>query len=175
MRRNRKPLVFATAIAAVLATVTGVLLATAPSGILSGTVLARSAFLDPVDIKIKVGHGDEGGNIHVRRAQDTVMQQIVIAPGGHTGWHSHPGPAVALVKSGALTLFSSDDRTCAGRTYFANQAFVDSGQGHVHLARNPSLTENAEVWVTYFDVTYFDVPPGASPRQDAAAPGNCSF
>ena len=170
MKANRKRRTVLTVMAAVLATVTGVLLATPPSGILSGAVLARAAFVDPVDLKFKLGPGDDGGNIHVRRAQDTVMQQIVIAPGGHTGWHSHPGPAVALVKSGTLTLFSGNDPTCSGRTYFANQAFVDSGQGHIHMARNPSLTENAEVWVTYFDV-----PPGASPRQDASNPGVCSF
>jgi hypothetical protein len=43
-------------------------------------------------------------------------------------------------------------------------------EGHVHMARNLSATENVEVWVTYFDV-----PPGRSPRVDAADPGNCGF
>jgi quercetin dioxygenase-like cupin family protein len=94
-------------------------------GILSAPVLARASFVDPVDIKFKVG-GEEAHIIHVRDAQETVMQQIVIGPGGHTGWHSHPGPAVALVKAGELTLYSSDDPTCTGRTYSAGQAFVDS-------------------------------------------------
>ena len=102
--------------------------------------------------------------------QETVMQQIVFGPGGQTGWHSHPGAAIALVKTGALTLYSADDPGCAGRTYTAGQAFVDSGQGHAHLARNESTTDNAEVWVTYLDV-----PPGASVRIDQPNPGNCGF
>ena len=107
--------------------------------------------------------------IHVPNAKETVMQQIVIAPGGTTGWHSHPGPAVALVKTGELTLFSSEDPTCTGHTFSAGQGFVDSGQGHVHNARN--MTQNpTEVWVTYFDV-----PPGGSVRVDAPAPANCGF
>jgi quercetin dioxygenase-like cupin family protein len=122
-----------------------------------------------VDIKFKVG-GQRQEVLNVRDAQETVMQQIVIGPGGHTGWHSHPGPVVVLVKAGELTLYSGDDPSCTGRTYSAGQAFIDSGQGHVHIASNLSQSQNVEVWVTYFDV-----PPGGLFRLDAAAPGNCNF
>ena len=157
----------------VAALVTAALVRTAqatPSfNIVSATVVARASFVDPVDIKFKINTGSEEV-ILAPEAQETVMQQIVIGPGGHTGWHSHPGPAVAMIKAGALALYSSDDPTCTPRIYLPGQAFVDSGQGHVHLARNLSLTENVEVWVTYFDV-----PPGTSPRLDAANPGNCGF
>ena len=93
-----------------------------------------------------------------------------IQPGRLSGWHSHPGPAVALITSGELTLYDSEDPTCTPRTYSAGQAFIDPGQGHAHLARNLSPSENVEVWVTYFDV-----PAGESPRLDAANPGNCGF
>ena len=148
---------------------TGAALATPPSGIVSATVVARAGFVDPVDIKFKVDGGQQEV-IHVRDAQETVMQQIVIGPGGSTGWHSHPGPVVVLIKSGDLTLYSGDDPTCTGRTYSAGQAFIDSGQGHVHIGRNLNPSQNAELWVTYFDV-----PPGTSVRIDAANPGNCSF
>lgn len=147
----------------------GAALATAPSGILSGTVVARGAFQDPVDLKFKI-NGDKNEVLHVAQAQDTVMQQIVIAPGGQTGWHSHPGPVVVLVTSGALTFYSSDDPSCTPRTYTAGQAFVDTGQGHVHIARNLDQTQNLVLWATYFDV-----PPGAPFRLDAPNPGNCSF
>jgi hypothetical protein len=155
---------------AVVSTVlAGAALATPGSGILSAPVLARASFVDPVDIKFKVG-GLDSDVIHVRDAQETVMQQIVIGPNGHTGWHSHPGPAVVLVKSGELTLYSSDDPTCTGRTYSAGQAFVDSGQGHVHIGRNLSQTQNTELLVTYFDV-----PTGGLFRIDAPNPGTCGF
>ena len=166
---TKRRLVLVLIAAAVPALLAGVALATPGLGIMSAPVLARASFVDPVDIKFKVG-GLDADIIHVRDAQETVMQQIVIGPGGHTGWHSHPGPAVVLVKSGELTLYSSDDPTCTGRTYLAGQAFVDSGQGHVHIARNLSQTQNAEVLVTYFDV-----PPGGPFRIDAANPGICGF
>jgi hypothetical protein len=143
-----------------------------------GTIMARAAFLDSVDIKLKVTHDSTGRRqghherevIRVRDAGDTVMQQIVIGPGGHTGWHSHPGPAIALVKSGELTLYSSDDPTCTGRTFRAGQAFVDAGQGHVHLGRNQT-SQVTEVWVTYLDVP----PVTGAVRIDAADPGTCRF
>jgi len=150
-----------------------VALATPGSPNVVATVVARAGFADSMDIRFRVRdagrHHGKRDVIHVPRAADTVMQQIVFPPGGHTGWHSHPGPAIALVKRGELTLFSSDDPTCMGRPFGVGQAFVDSGQGHVHMARNMT-TQDTEVWVTYLDV-----PPGGSPRIDAADPGTCVF
>ena len=68
------------------------------------------------------------------------------------------------------TFYSGDDPSCTPRTYTAGQAFVDSGQGHVHIARNLSETENVELWATYFDV-----PAGGGMRLDTPDPGNCTF
>jgi quercetin dioxygenase-like cupin family protein len=149
---------------------TGAALATPGSGVLSAVVVARGSFADSTDIKFKVDTlGEEV--IHVSDAQQTVMQQIIIGPGGHTGWHSHPGPVVVLVRAGALTFYSSEDPGCTPRTYAAGQAFIDRGQGHVHIARNESATENLELWATYFDV------PTATGvfRIDQPTPGNCAF
>ena len=165
---RRRHLVVAAVIASVsIGAIAAVL--TPGTGILSAPVFARASFADPTDIKFKI-NGDEKEVIHVPDARETVIQQIVIAPGGHTGWHSHPGPVVVLVKSGQLSFYDGDDATCTARTYSAGQAFVDSGQGHVHIARNESTTENLELWATYFDV-----PPGGAFRIDAPNPGNCSF
>jgi quercetin dioxygenase-like cupin family protein len=155
--------------AAVVTVLAGVALAT-PGFNVVGTIAARAGFADRVDIMFKLSEQRRGTDvIHVRNAQDTVMQQIVFGPGGHSGWHSHPGPAVVLVTQGELTLYSGEDPTCTGRTYSAGQAFIDPGQGHVHLAR-ASQTGDTVVWVTYFDV-----PPGSGVRIDADDPGNCVF
>jgi len=153
-------------VVALLIAVTGSALATPGSGA-AGTFMARAGFADPVDIKFKFGAMPEV--IHVPDARETVMQRIVFAPGGYSGWHSHPGPAVVLVIRGELTLYSGDDPSCVGQPYAAGQAFVDSGQGHVHLAQNLAA-EETEVWVTYFDV-----PSGGSVRTDEASPGFCPF
>ncbi|MGI8602421.1 MAG: hypothetical protein ACR2OZ_05415 [Verrucomicrobiales bacterium] len=156
-------------VAAVVTALVGVALATPPSGIVSATVVARASFADPVDVKFKIGEPGQEVVIHARELQDTVIQQIIIGPGGSTGWHTHPGPVVVLITAGELTLYSSEDPTCTPRTYSAGEAFVDSGQGHVHIARNLS-GQNVELWATYFDV-----PPGGPFRLDAANPGNCGF
>ncbi len=156
-------------VAGVGAALTAAVLASPGSGVLSATVVARAAFVDPTDIKFKID--DRGQEVILApQAQETVMQQITIGPGGHTGWHSHPGPVVVLIKAGALTIYSGDDPACTPRTYTAGQAFVDSGQGHVHIARNLSTTDNLELWATYFDV-----PAGAAFRLDRTDPGNCAF
>jgi len=165
MFKNR--IVVVTLLAVVMAC-TAVALATPGSGA-TGVVQARAKFLVPVDIKVKIDETHQEV-IHVPDSKDTVIQQVVFEPQGFTGWHSHPGPAIALVKSGTLTLFDGDDPSCTGKSYTAGQAFIDYGQGHVHLAANPSATQRTELWITYLDV-----PPGASPRVDQPRPGNCPF
>jgi quercetin dioxygenase-like cupin family protein len=142
---------------------------TPSSGIVSAPVFARARFADPTDVKFKVKAQSEEV-INVNNAQETVIQQIVIAPGGHTGWHSHPGPVVVLVTSGQMSFYDGDDPTCTVRTYSAGEAFIDSGQGHVHIARNESQSQNLELWATYFNV-----PFGGAFRISAPSPGNCSF
>jgi quercetin dioxygenase-like cupin family protein len=151
-------------------------LLTAPSGVLSGTVFARAAFANRTDVKFKVKDGRDEV-INATNAADTVVQQIVLAPHGSTGWHTHPGPVVVLVKSGTLSFYDGDDPTCTARTYGAGQAFVDSGQGHVHIARNEDGSQNVELWATYFDVPPPPPPPASQNnfRIDAPSPGNCSF
>jgi len=168
-KTTRMVVLTSVAVAGLVTALVRTALATPPSNIVSGTVLARASFVAPTDIMFKIKDGREEV-IHVPEAQETVMQQIIIGPLGSTGWHSHPGPAVVLIKSGELTVYSSDDPTCTGRTYSAGQAFIEHGQGLVQFAGNLSPSQNVEVWVTYFDV-----PPGGPFRLDAANPGNCGF
>ena len=100
------------------------------------------------------------------QSTDVAVQRITIQPGGHTGWHSHPGPVLVVVKTGALTFYETD---CSSRTYTAGQAFVDQGGGHVHLAKNEGSAV-LELWATYI------VPgaPGTPFRIDVPAPAGCA-
>lgn len=135
------------------------------TGIVSAPILARGTLEG--HFKIKLNKRSE--------RSDVAVQQVIIAPGGSTGWHSHPGQAVVIVKSGSFTLYDADDRRCRGTTYSADPAsrngnvFVDEGAGHVHIGRNNGTT-NAELYVTYFNV-----PLGEAPRIDVPDPGNCRF
>lgn len=138
----------------------GIALATPGSGVVAAPVIAR-ATVDADHFKLKLRDSSN-------RA-DAVIQQVTIAPGGHTGWHTHPGPAVVLVKSGEFTLYQADDRSCTGRTYRAGESFVDAGYGNVHIGRNEGAA-NVELWVAYLDV-----PVAGAFRIDEPAPGNCGF
>ncbi len=131
-------------------------------------VVARGVFADSTDIRFRI-RGLIREIVSAPHAEETVMQQIIIAPGGHTGWHSHAGPVVVLIQAGQMSFYDGEDATCTARIYSAGQSFVDIGVDHVHIARNEG-TQNLELWATYFDV-----PVGGAFRIDAADPGNCSF
>ena len=94
----------------------------------------------------------------------TVVVRYTVQPGAQFPWHSHAGPVVVNLVSGALTYVGAED--CVQRTYAAGQAFVDPGQGHVHTAFNPT---NAP---TVFVATFFDAP-AEGPLLIPAAPGGC--
>ena len=138
----------------------GIAVATPGSGIVAAPVIAR-ATVDADNFKLKLRASSNPA--------DAAIQQVTIAPGGVTGWHTHPGPAVVLVKSGEFTLYQADDPSCTGRTYGAGESFVDAGYGNVHIGRNEG-TSSLELWVTYLDV-----PVGGAFRIDAPAPENCPF
>lgn len=135
-----------------------------------GTILARGPFPDPVDLKIKATVAGERNVVQVNDAADTIVQQVTVQPGGFTGWHSHPGPAIVVVAQGTFTYYDGDDPTCTGFPYGPGETFVDLGQGHVHSARNEG-TEVVQVYVTYFDVPATVL----SPFIPADNPGVCPF
>lgn len=116
------------AAALLLLSFAGTAIGTPGSGVLSAPVLARGDFLERVDVKIKAdtGHGLVVSN--APNAGEVLVQEITIAPNGTTGWHSHPGPVVVVVKSGALTYVREDQGVCVERTYPAGKAFVDPGR-----------------------------------------------
>lgn len=87
-------------------------------------------------------------------------QELVITPGGHTGWHSHPGPVLVTVISGTFRFQETD---CSYTDYSAGQTVVDEGGGHVHIGRNPSASVSLSLSVTYL------LPPGEPLRIEADA------
>jgi hypothetical protein len=144
----------------------GTALATAPGGIIAAPVQARGT-IEPTDGPNLVVNSKSGVHIKAKGSTHIVTQQIRIGPGGHTGWHSHPGPVLVTVKTGSLQLFYANDKTCQGVVYEAGDSFVDRGDEVVHIAR-ASLLDGVELWATYF------VPGGDTTalfRLDAPDPG----
>jgi quercetin dioxygenase-like cupin family protein len=106
--------------------------------------------------------------LQIRGDTDVFTQKIEIAPNGHTGWHSHPGPVLVTIAAGTMTLYQGDDPTCSPRTVGVGETFIDPGGGNVHIARNEG-TETLVLYATYL------LPAAAGPRIDVPDPGNCPF
>lgn len=99
--------------------------------------------------------------------RDVVVQSVTFAPGGHSGWHSHPGATVIYVVSGTFSFYPAT--TCERQNFTAGQGVVEQGGG-VQLARNEG-TEPLVLFVVYFDVP--TATPGAF-RIDQPEPSSCA-
>ena len=106
-------------------------------------------------------------SIRTLGASDLYVVDNKIAPGGDTGWHSHPGPSLVFVVAGTVTNYMSDDPACAPHTYSAGSSFVDSGGSDTHIIRNQG-TVTAETIAVQF------LPTGATRRIDEPTPSNCA-
>jgi len=104
---------------------------------------------------------------HSKSAADIVVRMHDYAPGGSTGWHTHPGPVFITVLEGQLTFYEFDDPTCTPVVVSAGGGYVDTGHGHI--ARNES-------GVPARDVTVILAPVGEAFRDELDAPGPfCPF
>lgn len=135
-------------------------------GVYARTDDAGNTIPIPTDFKIKVHDGFEQV-IFDQNSQENVAVRICVKPGARFPWHTHPGAAIVLVQSGSLALYDGDDPTCTAKNYGANQAFVDSGHGHAHTARNEGLVD------TDLLVLFLNVPVGGNRLITVPNPGNC--
>jgi uncharacterized cupin superfamily protein len=99
---------------------------------------------------------------------DLYVQSNVWAPGGSTGWHSHPGHSLIVVTAGTVTAYEGDDAECRPHVYTQGMGFVDQGGDHVHILRNEGSVEARTVAVQL-------IPAAAARRIDAPDPGHCTF
>ncbi len=167
------------AIAWVLATsavATGLWVATlraTPASGFNGKTVAMATF-DELDINLHTIPADLWqARLKTKGQSDLYVQANTWAPGGSTGWHTHPGPSLVIVTAGTITAYDGDDPTCTPQVYSAlpgyPNRFVDPGGGHVHLVRNEDPTVAAAGMAVQL------VPQGATRRIDAPSPGNCPF
>jgi hypothetical protein len=138
-----------------------------PSTGFSGITLAKGQFGE-LDSHVHSVPADWQAKIKTKGVSDLYVQSNVWAPGGSTGWHTHPGPSLVIVTAGTLTVYDGDDPSCTPHVYSASgtNSFVDVGGGAVHLIRNDG-TEEARTTAVQL------VPAGAARRIDAPAPASC--
>jgi quercetin dioxygenase-like cupin family protein len=132
--------------------------------------LARGAFTDHVAAKFRLRYeapGQPRGTIvrNLHDAGEVVVAKVTFEPGGTSGWHTHPGPAIVNVIEGDLDVTNASD--CVTRDYEAGDAWLDPGQGNVHNATNPSAKKRTVAYVTFFGV------PEGEPATQHVAPVDC--
>jgi hypothetical protein len=107
--------------------------------------------------------------LEATRMIDVVTVLFTVQPGGHSGWHTHPGPALFTVSAGALTMYEGDDPSCTPQLFPAGTGSIEAAtSSHSHLLRNETDSV-AETIVTFL------VPVGVSVRTDLPDPGHCAF
>ena len=136
----------------------GVAWATPGSGVTT-TILTGPVTLGEIDLKSNTD--THKAMIKTWGASDVYVVHNKITPGGHTGWHSHPGLSFVSVKSGIATEYHGDDPTTPN-VYPAGTGFVEEAGG-VHIIRNEG-TVDLEL------VAFQLLPAGAVRRIDASAP-----
>lgn len=136
----------------------GIVWATPGQGI-STTIISGPVVLD--ESHIVTESPDHGVIFKTKGLSDIYVVFNKIVPGGHTGWHSHPGPSIVSVVSGQATEYRSDD--FFGEVYPAGTAFVDEGGDHSHIVVNEGTTD---LVLVAFQI----LPQGAPRRIDRPAP-----
>jgi quercetin dioxygenase-like cupin family protein len=155
LRSETKKLLITIGAAALLG-MAAVALATPPAGILFNIILSTGVASDDLDERVKVG--DWKVRLDTKGATDFYMQDIAIAPGGYSGWHSHPGLFVGTVISGSIDYY---DENCNKKTITAGQVWTEAQT--LHAIANHG-TEDFHGQFVYF------IKHGEPRRVDLGAP-----
>jgi quercetin dioxygenase-like cupin family protein len=138
-------------------------------GVITAVTVAPGGATPPsglTQVPLARGTNTSDGTIPLQVGTDVAMAQITVDPGGSSGWHSHPGGAIIVVKTGALAVYRSIGGQCQTTTYSAGQAFVER-PGEVDQVVNTGTAP----YVLF--VTFPRVPQGESARIDVPDPGTC--
>ncbi len=127
------------------------------------------AYFESIRVHSRVADSDDDAFVSIRSNEpsDVYVNHVIADPLGNSGWHTHPGPSVVVVKSGTATVYEVEGTNCVQHTYPAGTGFVDAGGTHVHLVRNASATETLELYA--FQI----IPTGLGRVISVVDPGLC--
>ncbi len=151
-------------VAALVALGVATVLATPPVGFVVNQVLAHGATSANISEHVQIAKNADGtvdpwqAQVQAQGATDTYVQHLVLAPGGYSGWHSHPGILVATLVGGSVDFY---DANCQKSSYTAGQVYFEAAQPHAIINRG---SENADIYLAYL------VKHGQARRIEADAP-----
>jgi len=144
----------------------GLAWATPPLGVTT-TIISGPTQLGEIHVKSESDVNEV--KIKTEGLSDVYVVYNRIVPGGHTGWHSHPGPSIISVKSGTATEYHADD-PFTPLVHPAGTSFVDDGQG-AHIIVNEGTTDLENEGTTDLELVAFQILPFGAPRRiDEPAP-----
>ena len=150
MKRKRSTLAALAALLLIGSVVVPALATDPPPPIQGEPLSGRASFVDDIDMKIKISDGESSTTVvNTDNPSNTAVVRYTVQPGAQFPWHTHAGPVIVNIVSGALTYIHTD---CEEHTYTAGQAFVDAGHGHVHSAVNRTGSP------TVLIATFFEAP-----------------
>lgn len=137
--------------------------ATPPSGLAAQT-LAFGVAEDGISEHMQISRNPNGTvtpwqlQLQVQKDTDYHVLRLVLSPGGHSGWHSHPGLLIGAVQSGQIDFYDGD---CQKRTVTAGEVYTEGDE--VHAITNTGVVD-ADLYITFL------VKHGAPRRRDEPAP-----
>jgi quercetin dioxygenase-like cupin family protein len=112
--------------------VTGAL-ATPPFGFLLNQILAMGSTMENISQQIQINGNPDSSDekwqlqLQAQGATDFYVQHLVLAPGGYSGWHTHPGLLIGTVVSGDIDFY---DAKCHKHSFTTGQVFLENSQVH---------------------------------------------
>jgi quercetin dioxygenase-like cupin family protein len=144
--------------------VAAVALATPPLGFVVNQILAMGSTPDNINQQVQMAAATDGSDgpwqlqLQAQGQTDLYVQQLVLAPGGYSGWHTHPGILMGTVVSGGIDFY---DANCQKHSYAPGQVFLENNQVHAIINTGPV---NTELSISYL------VKHNAPRRSEADAP-----
>jgi quercetin dioxygenase-like cupin family protein len=139
------------------------------AGVIAAMTLSPGGATPPAgltNVPLAVAINTSDGTIPLQAGTDVAMAQITVDAGGSSGWHSHPGGAIVVVKQGSLTVYDSMGNHCHISTYTAGQAFIERPDEVMNVLNTGTIPYD-------LFVTFPRVPHGESARTDEPDPGTC--
>jgi quercetin dioxygenase-like cupin family protein len=129
--------------------IAAVALATPPLGFILNQILAKGVISSNINENVQITRNQDGSvdpwgaEIQAHGATDFYMQHLVLAPGGYSGWHTHPGILVGTVTAGSIDFY---DAKCQKHSVNVGEVYFEDG--NVHGIAN-SGTVNADLSIAY--------------------------
>lgn len=113
-------------------------LATSSAGVLFNIILSQGVASDELNEKVKID--DWKVSLDTKGQSDFYMQDFALAPGGYTGWHTHPGIYVGTVLSGTIDFY---DENCNLRTFNVGDVWTENDKLHA-IANHGTVDARAQ-------------------------------